>query len=166
MKVRAEVVIEQPDAVGRFEGDGCHSLPPPQLRLSGKMRPVRTIVTCVRMSAMMSSSDIDAFAGDLLIEELGFLLRRRSWPSAQTRILPSMRGAISMRKNSAFRMTGGCAARGCAGVYVKHQFLRLAPPAARDSGGGVQGGGPVKNYTPDCAGAQSTVGERATGYNK
>jgi len=37
--------------------------------------------------------------------------------------------------------------RGFASIYVKHQFLRLAPPAPEDSGGGAQGGGQSKLYT-------------------
>jgi hypothetical protein len=84
----------------------------------------------------------DALAGDFLIEELGFLFvdgrgrqRNKNFAVNERREFNSEELSVSN--------DGRLAIRGCAGVYVKHQFLRLAPPTPEDSGGGVQDGEPT-----------------------
>jgi hypothetical protein len=81
----------------------------------------------------------DTVAGDFLIEELGFLFvdgRGRQ----RNETLAVIEGSEFNPKELDASDDGGAATSEFAGVYVKHQFLRLAPPAPENSGGGVQNG--------------------------
>src|ERR1700722_11610961 len=82
----------------------------------------------------------DTVASDLLIEELGFFFvdgrgRQRNENLAVTE------GREFHPKELDASDDGGAASREFAGVYVKHLFLRLAPPTPEDSGGGAKDGG-------------------------
>jgi len=69
----------------------------------------------------------DTIAGDFLIEELGFFfVDGRGRQRNENFAVNLGREFHSEELNAAD--DGRLATRGLAGVYVKHQFLRLAPP--------------------------------------
>jgi hypothetical protein len=82
----------------------------------------------------------DTVASNLLIEELRFVFvnggcRQRNVNAAVIERCEFNSQELNVSND------GRAATRGCAGLYVKHQFLRLAPPKPEHSGGGAQVGG-------------------------